>query len=151
MGSKSVLRLQGFDTLIKEIDRAGGDIDNAIVKAIAESETIVEKQLKAECDRVGVPGSISGEIKKEAPKMQNDVCTGVVGWKLGAYDPKNPSPGYKAVFLNYGTVRRKTATGANRGEIVGRGFITAAKKKSKKPVAKVQQETFENILKGLKK
>lgn len=148
--SKTVLQLKGFDDLIAEIQRAGGSVDNAVVKAMNESVNVVEQQLQSECARVGVPSTVSGEIKVEAPKMTHDVCAGAVGWKLGAYDPQNPSAGYKAVLLNYGTIRRKTKTGADRGAIKARGFITNAKKKSKKQVAAIQKKTFDEILKGLK-
>lgn len=142
--SKAVLTLQGFDELLKQIEKAGGSIDSAAVKATEKSADVVAAELKAQAQAADVPGSVIDEITREPVTMENNIIRGAVGWKLGNYDPRNLSKGYKAVFLNYGAVRK------NRGTIKARGFILAAKKASKKKVKAMQQEAFEEILKGLK-
>lgn len=146
MASKAVIKLEGFEELLKEIDKAGGSIDAAVERAVQKSADIVEEQLRAACPNA----DIASEIEQTRPVMQHNVCKGAVGWKMGNYDPKNPSAGYKAVFLNYGTARRYTKAGADRGAIEARGFISTAKKKSKKLVKNVQEETLREILGGIK-
>lgn len=161
--SRAIVTLQGFTELLEEIQKAGGSIDSATEKAVIESENVIEQSLKSACSSAGVPASISGAIDKELHKNGN-VYSGSVGWTLGAYDPRNPSTGYKAVFLNYGTARRMAKTGRrhlingkwvtlheSRGAIAPRGFIEAGKRQSKAKVKAIQKQTFEEILKGLKK
>ena len=143
--SKAVLTLRGFDDLLQQIQKASGSIDGAVIKATEKSAEVVAAELKAKAAAADVPESVINDITKEPVKMENNVVRGAVGWKLGAYNPRNLSKGYKALFLNYGAVRK------DRGTIKARGFILAAKKSSKKKVKAVQQETFDEILKGLKK
>lgn len=83
---------------------------------------------------------------------------------MGNYDPKNPSAGYKAVFRNYGTVRRTVkdtgehatvggnwkTLGTDRGAVTGTGFIATAKDASRPKVKKIQRQKLDDILKGLK-
>ena len=101
------LKLKGFDKLLEEIQRANGDIKAATEQAMNKSVAVVEKELHQHCDAAGVPSSISSAIRADRAQWRGNVCEAEVGWKLGAYDPKNPSQGHKAIFLNYGTPHRK--------------------------------------------
>lgn len=149
MARNNLLNLEGFDDLIKQIEAAGGE-SSRIAKAAAESGAQAYKEaLTAECNRAGVPGDVTQEIKKKVTSNA-ERSTARVGWEMGAYNPENPSAGYKAVFLNYGTPKRTTKSGANRGQIVEKGFISKAKKKAKKQIKKSQQKALETILKRLK-
>ena len=74
-----------------------------------------------------------------------DVYTAKVGWEIGTYDPTNLSQGYKALFLNYGTPKRK------RSQIKARYFIATAKKKAKNPIKDIQNQVLDDILKELEK
>ena len=60
--------------------------------------------------------------------------------KMGDYNPKELSDGYKVAFLNYGTPR-----------ISPREFISAAKKKAKPQIKKAQEEVLNKVLARLKK
>lgn len=142
--SKNILRLDGFDGLIKEIEKAGGKIDNAVEKASKAGAAELESSLKAECAADGVPASVSGEIRVEYERSGNAHKTRA-GWEMGAYNPDNLSAGFKALFLNYGTPNR-----TKHGKVKARGFITRAKKKSKKKIKAAQQGALDEILKGLK-
>lgn len=142
--SKSVLTLKGFDKLLQQIQATNGNIENAVVDAMEKSVEIVYRDLREEAHAKGVPDSVTTEIKKDPIKADGNYISGAVGWKLGQYNPRNLSQGYKAVFLNYGAVRK------NRGTIAARGFIAAAKEKSKKNVKSVQRKTFNEIIEGLK-
>lgn len=148
------LDLSGFEKLLSNIELASKDIDKAANAAITESAKTVENELKTEAAAKGVPSDVIQEIKVST-KHEADNYSAKVGWALGSYDPRNPSAGYKAIFLNFGTVRRKTQSGANRGEIPKRAqdqqFIYSAKKKAKTKVKKVQKEVLEKIMRDLEK
>lgn len=156
------MNLTGFKDLLEQIDKAGGNADNATLRAVQESARIVESELKNACNTAGVPSSVTSAITTEVTQSGNRTSA-EIGWKMGNYDPKNPSAGYKAVFLNYGTPKRAVkkdhirheltggfvTLGKDRGQIAPRGFIGAAKKASGKQVKKKQEEVLQEILKGL--
>lgn len=140
------LNLKGFDKLLEQIQEAGGNVDKATERAIDKSVDVVSQELHNACNSAGVPSSVSSEIKSERAKWTGNRCSARVGWRLGTYNPKNLSQGFKAIFLNYGTPRRK-----EHGKITARNFIATAKKASKPKLRKIQKETLDEILKGLPK
>ena len=156
------MNLTGFKELLEQIEKAGGNVDNATMRAVQESAQVVESELRNACNAAGVPSSVTSEITTEVTQSGNRTSA-KVGWSMGNYDPKNPSAGYKAVFLNYGTPKRTVkkdhihheltggfvTLGKDRGQIAPRGFIGAAKKASGKKVKKKQEELLQEILKGL--
>lgn len=151
-----------FDGLLEAIKAAGGDVDKAAMQAAKECAETMHSELVSECNASGVPSSVSSKIEHGVNVTGGgNVYEVRAGWKMGDYNPENPSAAYKAVFLNYGTARRVArkkshvpyggdwATTANRGQIVGRGFIQRAKKSAGKKVKKVQKEALEKMLKEL--
>lgn len=157
------LNLKGFEKMLEDLERAGGNVDAVAKRAVKESAAIVEQELKAACDSARVPPSVSNEITTEIEVSANR-CSARVGWKLGAYDPSNLTAGYKAVFLNYGTGRRHTSRGNQhvpvagewrtlgslRGQISPRGFIHRAKEAARPKCRKVQREIIKEALEALK-
>ena len=143
------LSLKGFDKLLEQLKEAGKDVDTEAARLIKEDAAIVDTELKASCKASNVPNDIINEITKTVQSSLN-VYSAEVGWKLGNYDPKKPSAGYKAIFLNYGTVRRHTAKGYNRGEIpkkpTAQQFIAQAKKKAKTKISKRHKEMLKKML-----
>ena len=150
--------------MLEAIKAAGGDVDRATMQAAKECAETMHDELVSECHASGVPSSVSSAIQSDVNVTGGgNVYEVKAGWKMGNYDPKNPSAGFKAVFLNYGTpkgprmVKKKShvphggdwATTANRGQIVGRGFIQRAKKSAGKNVKKVQKEALQKMLKEL--
>lgn len=143
------LSLKGFDKLLEQLKEAGKDVDTEAARLIKEDAAIVDTELKAACKASNVPNDIINEITKTVQSSLN-VYSAEVGWKLGNYDPKNPSAGYKAIFLNYGTVRRHTAKGYGRGEIpkkpTAQQFIAQAKRKAKTKISKRHKEMLKKML-----
>ena len=153
-----------FDPLLEKIQAANGDVSAAAMKAATESAKVVESELKAAASAAGVPSSITSAVGSEI-KVENagNRVVAEVGWKMGGYDPKNPSAGFKAAFLNFGTVRRKVKRdnirfdvgGAfrtldlDRGAIAGRGFIATAREQAAPKTKKVQRAVLKETLKGL--
>lgn len=157
------LDLKGFSKMLEELQRAGGNVNQAAQRAIDESAKIVERELKSACDSAGVPASVSNEIRTKTEGSGNRYSA-EIGWKLGAYNPRNLSAGYKAIFMNYGTGHRSVSQeklraqlggqfltlGQNRGKMTALQFIAAGKKASKPKVKKAQQQVLDEVLKGLK-
>lgn len=157
------LNLKGFEKMLEEIQAAGGNVEAAAEETLNECAKVVETELHSACDAAGVPSSISSEIGVQKGKSGNRFFA-KVGWKMGSYDPKNPSAGYKAVFRNYGTIRREVkdtgehatvggnwkTLGTDRGAVEGTGFISSAKESSAPKVRKIQKQKLDEILKGLK-
>ena len=141
------LNLDGFEEMIKKIEKTGGSVDGAVRKCLENSAVVVENEIKSQMQSSDTTGNISRLIARmPSYEIQNNFgrITARVGFKKGEYDPKNPSDGYKAVFLNYGTPRR-----SKHGKIQPRGFIDRAKKIARPKVKRIQLKTFENILRDL--
>ena len=139
------LKLEGFDELLKDIERAGGSIDSATETCLKNSAAIMEAELKTQMSNTGVDSGLINRMP--APEIERDGNrhTARVGYKKGAYNPRDISDGYKAVFINFGTPRR-----SKHGKVRARGFIAKAKKKASPQIKKQQQKTLDEILKGLK-
>ena len=160
-GAKISLKID-FDGMLEAIKKAGGDVYRAAMRAAEECAQTAHDELVSECNASGVPASVSGAIEHNV-KREGNRYEIEAGWKKGDYDPNNPSAAYKAIFLNYGTpkgprqVKKKThvlykggwVTTANRGQIVGRGFIDRAQKGMKKKIKKVQNEALQKMLEEL--
>ena len=153
-----------FDRLLEKIKDAGGDIDSAAKRVADQCAQTMHDELASECSASGVPSSVSDAITHDVTATAGgNVYEVRAGWKMGAYDPKNPSAGYKAVFLNYGTARRMTkkdrvhhafggefvTLGKDRGAIAARGFIARAKKGAGKKLKRIQKEALQKMLKEL--
>ena len=163
MASGIKLDLKGFEKMLEEIQAAGGNVEQAAEATLNECASVVEQELKAACNSAGVPASVSNEIGIYTAKSGNRFSA-KVGWKMGSYNPKKLSAGFKAVFMNYGTTRRKVkdtgehatvggnwkTLGTDRGEVVGTGFIAKAKDASRPKVKRIQKQKLEEITKGLK-
>ena len=148
------ISLKGFDRMLEELQQAGGDVDRAASSAIRESAKIVEDELQAAVTASGVPSDITSEIRTNTSK-EGDRYEAEVGWIMENYDPKKPTAGYKAVFMNFGTVKRYTRKDHYRGEIQkqprAQQFIYRAKKNARPKVKKIQRQEILKALGGLEK
>jgi hypothetical protein len=142
------IKLDGFEEMLERIEKAGGKADKAARQVVKKSAEIVEAELKAECTRQNIPDSIINGISTEIANGAT-YAEAQVGWKLGSYDPRKPAIGYLAVFLNYGSEKRTTKRGSNRGRLIGKKFIATAKKKADKKVKALQKQMLEEIMKEL--
>lgn len=138
------LKLDGFNDLIKEIEKAGGKTESATMACMEKSAAIMQDELKTQMRTAEAPNDLIDAMPD--PIIENDYgkITARVGYKKGTYDPTNLSDGYKVVFLNYGTPRRK-----KHGKERARGFIQKAKSKAKRKINAEQEKTLKDILKGL--
>ena len=149
------LSLKGFEEMLGRIEAAGGDVDKAARACMEKSINVLESNLIAEAQASGAGTStVAHTVSSEGNRI-----TAETGWKLGEYNSSNPSEGYEALFTEFGTGKystrgkgkdRHTRAGANRGSTAPRPFISAARKKSAKPIRAIQQETLQNIVKELR-
>lgn len=139
MAKKGIISFYGFDELLNNIEKAGGTIDGAVNSCMKESSQIMQDELKAQMRKKKVSSNLINRMPQPTIEKDGNRITARVGYKKGKYDPKNPSDGYKAVFINYGTPR-----------INKREFIKAAKNKARPQIKKQQEATLNEILKGLK-
>lgn len=139
------LKLEGFDDLLKEIEKAGGTIDTAAKQCISTSANIMNAELKEQMQKAGVDSGLIGRMPPPDVEALGNSYTARVGYKKGAYNPADPSDGYKVVFANYGTPRR-----SKHGKQPAKGFIQKAKRKATPKIKKAQKETLNKIIGGLK-
>ena len=147
------INIKGFEKMLADIQAAGRDVDAAAAQAINESARVVDAELRTEAAESNVPDDITQQITTHT-EQGADRYSAEVGWKLDTYNPQNPSAGYKAIFLNYGTVRRHTRLGHNRGAIpkraVNQQFIYRAKQRAAPKIRKIQNEILKKALGDLK-
>jgi len=139
------LKLDGFDDLIKEIEKAGGKAESATMACMEKSAAIMQDELKTQMRNTEAPKNLIDAMPDPIIENDHGKITAKVGYKKGTFDPKNLSDGYKAVFLNYGTPYRK-----KHGKERARGFIQRAKSRAKRKINAEQEKTLKDILKGLK-
>ena len=140
------IKLEGFDDILAKIQKAGGTIDKAAKTCIEKSADIMQAELKEQMQNVNVSARLINAMPPPKITAQGNRYTANVGYEKGDYDPRNPSDGYKVVFLNYGTPKR-----TKHGKVKARGFIQSAKKNARPKIKKQQEETLNDILKELKK
>lgn len=138
------LQLNGFDDLLKKIEKAGGSIDTAAESCLKKSASIMEDELKAQMSKANVDSGLINRMPAPSIEKDGNRITARVGYKKGAYNPQNPSDGYEVIFINYGTPHR-----SKHGKIKARGFIANAKKKARPQIKKQQETTLKEILRGL--
>lgn len=139
------IKLEGFDGLLKQIEAAGGAIDKAAETCLKKSATIMHNELKNQMQKANVDSGLINRMP--APEIEKDGnrYTARVGYKKGAYNAADPSDGYKVVFANFGTPRR-----SKHGQQPAKGFIKKAKSKASKQIKAEQENTLNEILRGLK-
>lgn len=138
------LNLEGFDELLKKIEKAGGNTKSATMACMDKSAQIMQNELKTQMRNSEAPKKLIDAMPDPTVKNDYGLITAEVGYKKGTFDPNNLSDGYKVVFLNYGTPYRK-----KHGKERARGFIQRAKSKAKPKIKAEQEKTLKDILKGL--
>lgn len=140
------LKLEGFEELLKDIEKAGGEMNKAVENTMRQSAATMQTELKAQMQSAGVDAHLISAMPQFEIETEGNRTTARVGYKKGAYNPDNPSDGYKVVFLNYGTPNRR-----KHGKVVAKGFIQNAKSKADRTIKKQQEATLKKILSRLQK
>ncbi len=141
------VQLTGFDEIIKKIEKAGGSVNESVDKCVRKSADVLDTELrnamiKAKAD--SPTHSLVKNMDKPEISWEGNKCFAKVGYRLKNYDPNNLTDGFKALFFNYGTPRRKPS------QERAREYIKKAKTKANPIVKKEQQDTLNEILEDLK-
>lgn len=137
------ITLTGFEELLSKIEKAGGTIDNAAEQCVKQSATIMQAELKTQMQNADVDSGLINRMPPPQIEKEGNKIAARVGYKKGAYNPNDLSDGYEAVFINFGTPKRQPT------QIKARGFIAKAKKKARPQIKKKQENTLNEILRGL--
>ena len=140
------LDLDGFEELIKAAEKASKNADKVCESVVREGANILDKELKTQLRAVNADPDLISAIDPPEYEHEANTFTASAGYHKGAYNPDNLSPGYKALFLNYGTPRRK-----KHGQEAARGFIKKAKSRATTKIKKLQKAAYEEITEDLKK
>jgi hypothetical protein len=145
--------LKGFDEFLDKINETYASIDVEGRKCFEKCGENLRDELEAYATKAGLPERLVEQIEEEYRQRGNH-WSYECGWKKAK--PKTPLPDtYKVLFYNYGTPKRYTASGDFRGEITphpkgSHGFIKKAKLAAANRNKKLQRETYEKIIGGLK-
>ena len=151
--NKSILKLQGFDDFLERLQEAGADMENEGRKCFEKCAENLYDELYLKAQKAGLDNRLLEQLEEEFIEVPSkNVWRYEVGWKKQKPTAGNPLPdAYKVLFYNYGTPSRKTKDGANRGKIDTHGFIKKAKLAARNRNKKLQEETYQKIIEGLKK
>lgn len=158
------LKLDGFEELMKAVEKAGKNVNDVAEKVATESADIAAAEIATQYKNGG-HNSLADSVTK-AVEIEGNRYKTSVGFVKDDYNPRNLSPFYKAVFLNYGTPKRTVKTekvranlydfgfrtlGTNRGKMLPRHFIQNAKKAMSPKIKRKQKEILEAVKKELGK
>ncbi len=156
--NKSILQLQGFEDFLEALEEAGAKMDVEGRKCFEKCAENLYDELYFKAKKAGLDNRLVEQIDEEFIENPNhNIWHYEVGWKKEKPSKTNPLPDvYKVMFYNYGTPKRTTVAGENRGEETthpkgSHGFIKKAKLAARRKNKKLQQDTLDEILKGLKK
>lgn len=153
--NKSILKLQGFDEFLDAIKTAGAKMDVEGRKCFEVCAENLYDSLYSKAEQAGLPDHLLGKIEEDFVELPN-TWSYEVGWKKQKPSKTNPLPDtYKVMFYNYGTPKRTTKIGYNRGAESphpkgSHGFIKKAKLAVVQKNKKVQRDTLKKILEDLK-
>ena len=142
------LTLNGFDDLLKKIEKANGNMEKAAMQCIKQSAEIMQTELKTamRTTKGGVSESLINRMPNYRIENNRTRVSAQVGYPSTSYNPNNLSDYHKAIFANYGTPHRK-----KHGQEKARGFVSKAKRTAKPKIKAQQEKTLNDILKDLTK
>jgi HK97 gp10 family phage protein len=126
------VEMYGVSDLLKQIEAAGGNVDAAVQKAVDKSLEIVGDKMQTFMLGHKDSGDTYGSFEKTPTKIEGGKVTALVG-----YNAKKG--GLPAIFLDVGTPKIKPHF-----------FRYYAVENSRKQVEEIQQETLNEILRGLR-
>lgn len=152
------MELKGFEELYDKLREASKDALKETNKCAEHCADATYDALYSSAQAAGLDNDLLEQLDEKLyggngrPYVEIDI-----GWKKVKPTKQNPIPDfYKVLFYNYGTPsERFTKAGASRGiepahPLGSHGFIKKGKIRAKSKCKKIQKETLDRILKGLK-
>lgn len=153
-----MLQLQGFDKFLESLQDAGKKMEDDGRKCFEICAENLYDELYKKAEQAGLDKNLLEKISEKFIENESqNIWSYEVGWKKQKDSKTNPIPDtYKVLFYNYGTPKRETKAGYNRGKEPAHpkgshGFIKKAKLAAVQRNKKVQKDTLEKIIGGLKK
>lgn len=145
------MKLEGFDDMIKRLEKAGKNVDFEVEKCFSECAKTMTDTLVSRAKSAKLDDDLINKIERKKWHKYG-VFYFEVGWEKVArsYGGEALPDVYKVMFYNYGTPLRATRDGQNRGKIEGRGFIKKAKLSAINKVKKIQKDFLARYVENLK-
>ena len=128
----NIIEMYGVSELLQKIEAAGGRVDDAIKKAADESLELVGMKMQLFMMDHKQTGETYASYEQIKASIKNNSVEAMVG-----YNAKNG--GLPAIFLDVGTPKQKPYF-----------FRYYAVENSRSELKKIQTETLDEILRGLK-
>lgn len=152
----STITLKGFEDFLEALQEAGATMEGEGRKCFEKCAENLYDELYSKAEKAGLDNRLLEQIDETFIEKGNTWYY-EVGWKKQKPSTSNPLPDtYKVMFYNYGTPKeRVTKAGYNRGKESAHpkgshGFIKKAKLAVVQKNKKLQRETLEEIIKGLR-
>ena len=125
--------------LLKTLAKYQGDVIAKTEECVEKSARIYESELRSLASQ-HLDSDIVSDITVSFEKNEFEMGTRI-GWtKNEEFNPDHVTNVYKAIFANYGTPKRFTKAGAERGSIDSTGFLKQAKENVKDTIHKLQKD-----------
>lgn len=149
------LTLKGFDRYLEELRKAGANLQKESESVLLESAAMFDRTLQKHVDASPMSEDTKKAMKEDRIKPQiayssDYFVIAEAGFRMGEYDPDDLSGGFIAQFNEYGTGRRHTRKGENRGSLEAMEFTRRAHKEADPKIRKMQKALLEEALKGLR-
>lgn len=142
MARKPFVTLDGFEELVARLTKAGRSADAIAGRCAEAAAGVCHQALVDEMRRAQVDGGLIDDMPKPDIEREGNKWHVRVGFRKDeSYDPDDPAPAYKAIFLNYGTPHRQET-----GQVKARGFVKKARKRSRKGVKEAEEAAFARML-----
>lgn len=142
-----MLTIHGFSEMIEilnELEKRG--VDASAEKIFDECTDIVKSSFDKYTAQSGIPADLVAKRTQFKVKHGNTFMY-ADGWDRN----KNLEDFLKVCYLNYGTPRRTTAKGYNRGKVEARGFISNAKRSAAQKINARKKSMLKELLEGANK
>lgn len=139
---KTMLTIHGFSEMaetLQQLEKRG--VDEVTEKLFDECCDIVENAMDTYAKQ-SIPAELAEKQQRFKVKHGNRFM-----FAYGFNRNTNPDDFMKACYLNYGTPRRTTAKGANRGAVQPRGFISNAKRSAAQKINAKKKAMLQELAK----
>lgn len=140
-----MVTIHGFEEMVEALEQMEKTGVEQIARKVFDECCDVIRSSMDEYASASLPADLANKQTEFKTKEGN-----VFLYAYGFDRNKDPEAFLKACYLNYGTPRRQTESGANRGRIEPRYFISNAKRSAAKKLKSKQKKIMEELAEGLK-
>lgn len=128
---KNLIEMHGVSELLKNIEKAGGSVDEAVKKAVDKSLEIVGNDMQSFMAQHKQTGDTIASYEQVAAKADGGKVVGNAGYKVD-------DGGLPAIFLDVGTPKQRPYF-----------YRYYAVENNRKKIEQIQRATLEEILGGV--